>query len=100
MDLAVEMSDLFRALGDPTRSRIVYALVQQDLTTSRLAELLGLSAPSVSQHLRTLRLLRVVRSRREGQLVFYSVDDEHVRQLVTVVMTHLGELRAPDRTVR
>lgn len=92
-DLSVEMADLFSGLADPNRARIVHALVHEDMTTSGLAELLGMNKPSVSQHLRTLRMLRLIKSRREGQFVLYSVDDEHVRLLVNLTLTHLREGR-------
>ena len=89
--LSTEMAGLFRALADPNRTRIVYALVHEDMTTSGLAALLGLNAPAVSQHLRTLRALRIVKPRREGQLVYYSLDDDHIRLLITLTLTHLSE---------
>jgi DNA-binding transcriptional ArsR family regulator len=89
--LAVELAELFRALADPTRARMVYALTQQDMTTTGLAMLLGVNAPAISQHLRLLRTLRLVKPRREGQLVYYSLDDDHIRLLVTLSLTHLRE---------
>ena len=89
--LSAEMAGLFRALADANRTRIVYALVHEDMTTSGLAALLGLNAPAVSQHLRTLRALRIVKPRRDGQLVFYSLDDEHIRLLITLTLSHLSE---------
>ncbi len=92
--LAGEMAELFRALADPTRTRMVYALAQQDMTTTGLAALLGVNAPAVSQHLRLLRTLRLVRPRREGQLVYYSLDDDHIRLLVTLSLSHLREAQA------
>jgi ArsR family transcriptional regulator len=61
------------------------------MTTSGLAELLGMNQPAVSQHLRTLRMLRLVKPRRQGQFVVYSLDDEHVRLLVNLTLTHLLE---------
>ena len=93
-ELAGELAELFRALADPTRTRMVYALAQQDMTTTGLATLLGVNAPAVSQHLRLLRTLRIVKPRREGQLVHYSLDDDHIRLLVTLSLTHLHEVRA------
>ena len=99
MQLSTEVAGLFRALADPSRTRIVYALVHEDMTTSGLAALLGLNAPAVSQHLRTLRALRIVKPRREGQLVFYSLDDEHIRLLITLTLTHLSEAQGTSRGV-
>lgn len=90
-DMAAEVAELFHALADPTRARLVYALAQQDMTTTSLAALLGVNAPAVSQHLRLLRTLRIVKRSREGQLVHYSLDDDHIRLLVSLSLTHLRE---------
>ena len=89
--LAAQMAELFRALSDPTRTRIVYALIHEDMTTSGLAALLEVNPPLVSQHLRLLRAMRIVKTRREGQLVYYSLDDEHIRLLITLIHSHLTE---------
>lgn len=91
MDLTVQVADLFRALADPTRTRVVHALLHHDMTTSGLAALLGVNPPAVSQHLRLLRALRIVKPRREGQLVYYALDDEHIRMLITLIVSHLKE---------
>jgi len=91
VELSTAVAELFRALADPTRERIVYALVHQDLTTSGLATLLGMNPPTISQHLRLLRTLRIVKPRREGQLVYYSLDDDHIRLLITLSLNHLRE---------
>jgi len=91
MDLTVQVAELFRALADPTRTRVVHALLHQDMTTSGLAALLGVNPPAVSQHLRLLRALRIVKPRREGNLVFYALDDEHIRLLITLIVSHLRE---------
>ena len=90
-DLSSELSNLFRALADPTRAKMLDALAHSDMTTSGLAALLGINPPAISQHLRTLRMLRVVKPRRDRQHVFYSLDDEHIRLLVTVTVSHLRE---------
>lgn len=82
------LAETFRTLADPTRAKIVYSLLHQDLCTCDLAAIIGLSEPAVSQHLRMLRQLRVVRSRREGKAVYYSLDDEHVRALLSVALSH------------
>ncbi len=89
--LAAELADLFRALADPTRTRIVYALSRLEMTTSQLAEVLEVAPPTVSQHLRLLRALRLVKTRREGREVFYNLDDAHIRLLISLSLTHLRE---------
>jgi len=93
-EAATELAELFRALADPTRARMLDLLTRQDMTTTGLAAILGLNAPAISQHLRLLRTLRIVKPRREGQLVYYSLDDEHIRMLVTLSLTHLRETSA------
>src|SRR6185437_11612711 len=69
----VALADTFRALADPTRVSIVLSLLRQELCTCDLAAITGVTESAVSQHLRVLRRLRLVKSRREGRLVFYSL---------------------------
>lgn len=69
-------------LADPTRVRLLWALTGGELSVSELAEQVGKPAPSVSQHLAKLRMARLVRTRREGTTIFYSLENEHVSQLV------------------
>ena len=84
-------AEIFRALGDPSRVTIVDALLHQELCTSDLGEVIGLSGPAVSQHLRVLRMLRVVSSHRHGHRVFHTLEDEHVRNLLELTMDHLRD---------
>lgn len=70
-------------LADATRIQILWALVAQELSVGDLAIRIGKPAPSVSQHLAKLRMARLVRTRRDGTSIFYSLDNDHVRQLVT-----------------
>ena len=74
--------EVFRMLADPTRIRVLWALTGGELAVNELAEQLGKPAPSVSQHLAKLRMARLVRTRREGTTIFYSLENEHVSQLV------------------
>ncbi|MGO8948790.1 MAG: ArsR/SmtB family transcription factor [Ktedonobacterales bacterium] len=87
----VELAEIFRALGDPTRAKIVYSLLHQDLCTCDLAELTGISESAVSQHIRVLRGLRLVRSRRSGKQVFHSLDDAHIAILLQVGLSHVRD---------
>ena len=84
-------AEIYRALGDPTRVKIIDELLHQELCTSDLAEIVGLSEPAVSQHLRLLRAQRVVTSHRHGQRVFYALDDDHVRDLLSLTMAHVKD---------
>ncbi len=70
-------------LADGTRVQLLWALVDRELSVTELADHVGKPAPSVSQHLAKLRMARLVRTRREGTTIFYSIENEHVKQLVT-----------------
>lgn len=96
-DTYVELAMLYAALADPTRARIVHLLLQQEMCTCDLALVLGVSDSAVSQHLRPLRNLRLVRWRRAGKIVYYSLDDSHVAQVVQVGLAHLGHIDAAER---
>ena len=74
--------EVFRMLADPTRVQVLWALVDRELSVNELAEFVGKPAPSVSQHLAKLRMARLVRTRRAGTTIHYSIENEHVRQLV------------------
>lgn len=74
--------EVFRMLADPTRVQVLWALVDGELSVNELAEHVRKPAPSVSQHLAKLRMARLVRTRRAGTTIFYSLENEHIRQLV------------------
>ena len=76
------LAETFQALGDSSRIQIVWALSQGELAVGTLAEVLEMSQPAVSHHLRTLRNLKLVRVRKEGRTSFYSLDDEHIEELL------------------
>jgi DNA-binding transcriptional ArsR family regulator len=74
--------EVFRMLADPTRVRVLWALADGEMSVNELAEHVGKPAPSVSQHLAKLRMARLVRTRRAGTTIFYSLENEHVQRLV------------------
>ena len=88
-DRLFDLADLFRVFGDSTRVRILYALFESELCVCDLSELLGMTQRAVSHQLRTLKDAKLVRARREGKSIFYSLDDDHVRQLLSVGLEHL-----------
>ena len=85
------LSEIFRALGDPTRVRILDVLSHGELCVCDLAAVLSLSQSAVSHQLRLLRGLRLVRARREGRMVFYALDDRHVTDILGEGLKHVGE---------
>ncbi|GAC1364080.1 MAG: metalloregulator ArsR/SmtB family transcription factor [Actinomycetota bacterium] len=87
---ACHLSELFRLLGDPTRARILYALLEAgELCVCDLAATVEVPDTSVSHALRLLRTAGVVRSRRDGRMIRYSLEDAHVRMLLDLVREHL-----------
>ncbi len=86
-----QLSWLFKTLGDPTRVRIVMALRDGEMCVCDLAAALDLSESAVSHQLRRLRQQALAKSRRRGQVVYYSLDDEHVAQLLDLGLTHVRE---------
>jgi DNA-binding transcriptional ArsR family regulator len=89
-----EIAATFGVLGDPTRIRILDALAGGELCVCDIATLVGISESAVSHQLRLLRGMRLVRPRRAGRQVFYSLDDQHIVQLMRVAITHVQEGRA------
>lgn len=88
---AAAMAATFSVLGDPTRVRLLDALAQRELCVCDLAELIGSSESAVSHQLRLLRSLRLVRSRRSGRMMFYRLDDDHIRLLLDQSRRHIEE---------
>ncbi len=82
------LSELFRALADETRTKILYLLSQRKLCVCDLAYILEMTLPAVSHHLRLLKTMRLVKAQRKGRQVFYTLDDEHVLTLIQVAREH------------
>lgn len=76
------VAEVFRMLADGTRIRILWALIDSELSVNEIAAEVGKSGPAVSQHLAKLRMARLVRTRRDGTQIFYQLENDHVRQLV------------------
>ena len=86
-----ELSDFFRIFGDNTRLRILWALSESEMCVCDLCVLLGMKQAAVSRQLGILKQTRLVRYRREGKVVFYSLDDDHIRRVLEVGMQHVRE---------
>lgn len=84
-----QLAETFRALGDPTRIRIIQALRQQELCVCDLCQVLDMSQSAISHQLRVLRNLRLVKFRKSGKNVYYSLDDEHIVQLFDQGLVHI-----------
>ncbi len=86
-----DLSAFFKVFGDPTRLRIIYYLSCTELCVFDLSALVGMQQSAISHQLKILRLHRLVKSRREGTMVFYSLDDRHVNDLYATALAHIRE---------
>lgn len=89
LQAASRLASTFQALADPTRVRMLSALLEQELCVCDLAAMLGMSQSAISHQLRILRDLQIVRPRKEGRIVYYALDDEHVRNLFVTGLEHI-----------
>jgi len=87
---ATRLAETFKALSDPTRVRIISALSHTELCVCDLAATLGMSQSAVSHQLRTLRQLRLVKNRKEGRQVYYTLDDDHIYELFQCGLDHVN----------
>lgn len=90
-EVLYELADLFKVFGDSTRIKILYALWESELCVGDLAQLLDMSQSSVSHQLRVLKDAKLVRFRRDGKIIFYSLADAHVRTIIGMGMEHVEE---------
>jgi DNA-binding transcriptional ArsR family regulator len=88
---AAHVAELFRSFSDTSRVRILSAIVEQEINVSMLAEMVGVSESAVSHHMRGLRQMRLVTSRRDGKEVYYRVDDPHIIALFQQGLRHVQE---------
>ncbi len=86
-----DLAELFKVFGDSTRIRILYALFEAEMCVGDIALLLGLSQTAVSHQLRVLKINKLVKGRKEGKIVFYSLADDHVRRIIDQGMEHIAE---------
>ncbi len=86
-----DLAELFKVFGDSTRIKILYALFEAELCVCDIAQLLGLTQSAVSHQLRVLKSSRLVKPRKDGKTVFYSLADDHVRTLIAQGMEHIEE---------
>ena len=86
-----DLAETFKVLGDPTRLRIVLALARVELCVCDLASLINVTVSAISHQLRLLRGMRLVRYRKQGKIVYYSLDDQHIENIIREAKTHVEE---------
>ena len=90
-DTLYDLTELFRIFGDSTRIRILYVLFEAEMCVCYIAALLGMTQSAISHQLRALKNARLVKSRREGKTVFYSLADNHVKTIIDQGLEHVSE---------
>ena len=90
-EMLYELAELFKVFGDTTRVRILYALSAQEMCVCDIADLLDMTHSSISHQLRVLKQARLVKFRKEGKTVFYSLDDCHISQIFSRGLEHIEE---------
>ena len=90
-DTLYDLSELFRIFGDSTRIRILYVLFEAEMCVCDIAALLGMTQSAISHQLRALKNARLVKARREGKVVFYSLSDDHVKTIIDQGIEHVKE---------
>jgi len=86
-----KLAEFFKVFGDPSRITLLYYLSKRELCVADLASLAGMGQSAVSHQLKILRLSRLVKTRKEGTVVYYSLDDEHIQKLFYVALQHVEE---------
>lgn len=89
IDEVQKLSDIYKALGDPTRFKILYCLQQKEMCVCDISAILDMSQSAISHQLRVLRNLRLVKYRKEGKMVYYSLDDEHIFVILGEGLNHI-----------
>lgn len=87
----IRLAETFSALSDPTRAKIIFALQNEELCVCDLAHLIGLTTSAISHQLRLLRNLRIVKYRKDGKVVYYSLADKHIETLFNQGLEHVEE---------
>lgn len=90
-EMLYDLAELFKIFGDSTRIKILYALFESELCVNDIATLLGITQTAASHQLRVLKTNKLVRARKNGKMIFYSLSDEHVCKIISQGMEHIEE---------
>ena len=90
-EVLYDLAELFRVFGDTTRIKVLYALFESELCVNDIAQVVGISQSAASHQLRLLKGNKLVKFRRDGKTVYYSLDDDHVRSMIALGMEHVEE---------
>ena len=92
-DMIIELADTFKLFADSSRIKILYSMMEEDLCVCDIADKVSMTHSAVSHQLKTLKQARLVKSEKRGKEVYYSLDDEHIERILSVVIDHVKEER-------
>ncbi len=90
-EMLYDLAELFKVFGDTTRVRILYALFESEMCVCDISVLLGMTQSSISHQLRVLKAAKLVKNRKEGKVVYYSLDDDHIKHIFQQGLEHISE---------
>ena len=90
-EVLYDVADLFKVFGDTTRIKILYTLFKQEMCVCDIAEILGMTQSAISHQLRVLKQAKLIKNRREGKQIIYSLDDVHIAKIIQTGMEHVTE---------
>jgi len=90
-DELLDLAELFKVFGDTTRMKILYVLFESEMCVCDIAELLGISQSAISHQLRIIKQARLIKNRRDGKTIYYSLADDHVKTIIGMAKEHLEE---------
>ena len=91
-DTIIDIAELFKVFADSTRMKVIYALLEDELCVCDIANIVGTTQSAISHQLRILKQAKLVKFRKEGKVVFYSLDDDHIHEIVKKGCEHIEEL--------
>lgn len=90
-DIVIELADTFKVFSDSSRIKILYTMMKGEMCVCHIAEKINMTHSAVSHQLKTLKQARLIKSRKKGKEVYYSLDDEHIEKILNVVIEHIKE---------
>ncbi len=90
-DMIIELADTFKMFSDSSRIKILYCMMENEMCVNHLAEKVDMTQSAVSHQLKTLKQARLIKSRKEGKEVYYTLDDEHIEKILNLVTEHIKE---------
>lgn len=90
-NMIIELADTFKVFSDSSRIKILYSMIENEMCVQHIADKVNMTQSAVSHQLKNLKQARLVKARKDGKIVYYSLDDEHIEKILNVVIDHIKE---------